>query len=559
MATTLGLDSGAHAPLKSRLDSRDRAHRLNLYQPLLEAQAALAAAPRDGLGGRDRAWLDTARWNADAAARIAAFPYGVVDNGYNYPCPYAVSQLTGAYVSVPDFLHAQHVIANRDDCEAYLARLASLPGLVDQDTATTIADAGRGVVPPGFVIDRALVQLNALRADRGENAGLVRSLAARAVTAAVPGEWQAQAVAIVDGPLAAALTRQIEAMTSLRARAAAMAGVGRLPQGAAYYAMCLRFHTTTEMSPAAAHKVGLAQVAEISARADALMRAQGHAGGSVAQRITALGKQPDQLWPNTDAGRAALLGDIEARLADMRRRLPAYFDTLPRTPLEVRRIPPAIELGAPGAYSQSGSIDGKRPGAIYFNLHDTANWPKWLLPSTVYHEGLPGHHLQGSIANEDAGIPTLIKLLGSAAYNEGWALYAEQLADEMGVYADFPLGRLGMLQASLFRACRIVVDTGMHALGWSREQAIAYMIDNAGETQDDARREVERYCAWPGQACAYKIGHLEFARQREQAKRRMGGRFNLKGFHDAVLLGGAMPLSVMATVVDEWSRGGRRG
>lgn len=356
-------------------------------------------------------------------------------------------------------------------------------------------------------------------------------------------------MAIVDGPLAEALARQTETMKGLRTRAKPASGVDQLPDGNAYYAMCLRYHTTSATPAEEMHGIGLDQVAQVTSAADLLLRAQGHTGGTVAERITALGKDPGQLWPNTDEGRAALLQSLRDRAEEMRRRLPDYFKTLPRTPLEVRRIPVSTELSAPGAYTMPGSIDGKRPGIIYFNLHDTANWPRWSLPTTVYHEGLPGHHLQGSIANEAQDIPQLIKLLSPTAYLEGWALYAEELADEMGVYADMPLGQLGRLQASLFRACRIVVDTGIHARGWSREHAMAYLVDNAGSTRDDARREVDRYIVWPGQACAYTIGHLRFQRLRRAAKARLGARFDLKSFHETVLTAGAMPLDVMAKLV----------
>jgi uncharacterized protein (DUF885 family) len=251
--------------------------------------------------------------------------------------------------------------------------------------------------------------------------------------------------------------------------------------------------------------------------------------------------------------------DISNRLKDMTERLPRAFSKLPRTQLEVHRVPPAIELGAPGAYCLSGSVDGTRPGIIYFNQHDLPDWPKWTVATTVYHEGLPGHHLQGSLANEASDIPTLFKLLSSTAAAEGWALYAEQLADELGAYDADPLGRLGMLQASLFRACRIVVDTGLHSQGWTRERAIAYLIDQSGSAPDDARREIERYISWPGQACAYKIGQLEILRWRERAKQRLGSRFDIRGFHKVVLAYGSLPLEVLSGAVDQWIAASEQG
>lgn len=551
-ASLAGLDSGPFAPLKARLDDRGPAARLNAYATLLDVAPELAAA-KPGAGPLRVQWLETVRWYAAAAREMASFPQISVAN-YGYPVPYAVTQLSGAYYDVPDLLANQHPIANSADAEAYLSRLNAFATALDQDTEASRAQAAAGIVPPAFVCERAATQLRALAAQRGTAAGLVRTLAERTRAAGVAGAWEKRAAALVDGPLAAALARQIAQMEVLRQRAPAAAGVRGQPDGERFYAMALRFQTTTDRTPADVHRIGLEQVALLQGEADALLRRLGHRDGAVIARIAALGKDPAQLFPNTDAGREALLAFVRERSADVMRRLPAMFGRLPRTPMEVRRVPPETELGAPGAYAVPGSLDGTRPGAIYFNLSSTAEWPKWQLPSTVYHEGYPGHHFQGALANEADGLPELVKMLLPAAYGEGWGLYAEDVADELGVYDEVPLGRLGRLQQSLFRACRLVVDTGMHALGWSRERAIAYMVEQGGLTADDARREVERYVVWPGQACSYKMGHLEFLRLRAEARQRMGARFSIKAFHDAVLLGGGMPLAVMARQVERTLR-----
>ncbi|MDB5424997.1 MAG: hypothetical protein JWQ29_2413 [Phenylobacterium sp.] len=553
-ATTAGLDTGPHADLKRRLDDRSYAHRFDFYDGLANALPQLSAIDEAALSGRGPAYLGTLRWTSERAREFRRFAYGGV-GGYAYPVPYNVSQVSGAYQAVPDFLDTQHVIASPADAEAYLDRLAAFAPVLDQETARIGHDAGLGVAPPGVILDRTLKQLAGLLAQHGEASGLAASLARRTAAKGIAGDWGTRAAALVDGPVAGALDRQIAALTALRPQARTGAGVESLPDGGAYYAMCLRFHTSTNLTPDAAHALGLEQVKLVTAEARAVLAQQGVTQGTVGDAIKALSVDPAQLFPDTDAGRAALLDYARGLVKDMYGRLPGAFTALPKTPMEVRRVPPEIELGSPGAYSQSGSLDGTRPGAIYFNLHDTANWPKWQIPTTVYHESVPGHHLQGSIANEAREIPTLVKLLGANAYAEGWALYAEQLADEIGAYDDFPLGRLGRLQASLFRACRIVVDTGLHAKGWSREQAIAYLIANAGSTPDDARREIERYMSWPGQACGYKIGHLEFERLRDLAKAKMGPRFSLKSFHDTVLLAGSMPLEVMAREVARWAAG----
>jgi uncharacterized protein (DUF885 family) len=551
-ATSYGLDRGANADLKHRLDDRSPAHRFNYYDAISAGAAAVRARP--AANPRDAIFRNTVLWLADSIAPFHAFPYGGI-SGFAYPVPYVVSQVSGTYQAIPDFLDTQHVVETRDDAEAYLDRLAAFAVALDQETAQVHADAGRGVIPPAVILERTLAQLASFQGEqRGASAGLVTALVRKTRDKQIPGDWAGRAQALVDGAIAAAAARQVAALTGLKASAPAAVGVGTLPDGGAYYAHALRFHTTTPLTPDQAHQLGLHQVAEISAQVRAIFAQQGVNASDLSAAFKALAANPAYLFPNDDAGRAALLDYIRGLVKDMYGRLPRAFAHIPKTPLEVRRVPPATELGAPGAYSQTGSIDGTRPGNIYFNLHDTANWPRWAIPTTAYHEGVPGHHLQGSIANETTDLPALFKILGFNAYAEGWALYAEQLAGELGAYDAEPLGRLGQLQGSLFRACRIVVDTGLHSKGWSRETAIAYLIDNAGSTPDDARREIERYCSWPGQACAYKIGHLEFVRLRELARSRLGPRFDLKGFHDAVLDYGGLPLEVMGQAVDLWMK-----
>lgn len=552
-ATGLGLDVGPRANLKSRLDSRAYADRLNVLKPMAEARPALAAINASSLTGRDRSDYDTVVWMADRSAEVAAFPFGGIDS-YSYPCPYVVSQLTGLYQAVPDFLDSQHNVADAADAEAYLSRLESFARELNHETARVGVDAAEHrIVPPDFIIAKTLVQLRALRGQNGEGAPLVQSLVRKAGEANVAGDWARRARALVDGPVAAALDAQIARIEGLRGQASHDAGIGARPTGEAYYDLCLRFQTSTGLSPREAHQVGLDQVAQIEALADPLLRQRGYTEGSVGARLTAFSKDARYLYPNTDEGRAVLLADLNRQVAAIEARLPQVFERLPRARVEVRRVPPSIELGAPRGYAQSPSLDGSRPGAYYINLVDTAIWPRWALPTLTYHESLPGHHLQGALALEATDTPLLHKSLGFNAYGEGWGLYAEQLADELGMYDDFPEGKLGYHQSFLYRAARIVIDTGLHALGWSREHAIRYIIETVGLAPGAAESEVERYCIWPGQACGYKIGHTELDRLRTVARDRTGDRFDIKSFHSAVLDGGAMPLEVLGRVVDQWA------
>jgi uncharacterized protein (DUF885 family) len=552
LATRLGLDTGPRAGARSLLNGRGRANRLGPLGPLAKAWPQVQRIDAAQLTGVDRSNFATVAWLASVCREIEAQPFGTVDS-YDYPVPYAVSQLTGAYQSTPSFLESDHPIESAADATAYLDRLDMFAYAVANDTGLAREHMDRGLVPPDFICDKTLRQLRLLRGQRGAQSGMVTALARRTAERGIAGDWAARAARIVDGALAKALDAQISLVEEKRRRATHDAGIRGRPGGEDYYRLCLRYQTTTRMTPDEAHALGLAQVAEISAATAELLRAEGWNDGTVGARLAALTADPRWLYPNTDEGRAQLLADLDVQVAEMQRRMPELFGMLPKTPIEVRRVPPAIELGAPRGYARPGSLDGTRPGAYYINLADTGIWPKWALPTLTYHESIPGHLLQFSTTLEAADTPLLHRTLLLNAYVEGWGLYAEQLADEIGVYREFPLGRLGMLQSFLYRAVRIVVDTGMHWKGWSREQAADYMAATVGLARGAVESEIDRYCVWPAQACGYKIGHVEFVRLRDVARAKLGPRFDLRSFHDAVLKGGAVPLEVLAQVVDDWA------
>ena len=551
MATGLGLDTGANADLRARLSPSGPAGKRGSYGPLVDQLPALRRMAGGGLAGREKAFLDAVLWLGERVEEVSRTPWGTFDG---YPVPYVISQLTGSYQSIPDFLDSQHKVESRADAEAYIARLEAFARNVDLEVEHARADAGRGVVPPDFILDKTITQTRALRSQRGERADLVQSLVRRTRERNIEGDWARQATAIVDGRLAAALDRQLALLTELRRGAGHSPAASRLPGGASFYAQCLRYHTSTGMSADEIHETGLRQIAELSAQAEPLLRAEGLTQGSVGARITALSRQERHLYPNTEAGRTQIIADLTVWMNRVKERMPDYFATIPRSPMEIKRVPPAIELGAPRGYAQGPSLDGSRPGAFYINLRDTRSWPKWALPTLNHHEAIPGHLWQGSLAIENQTIPLLHRNIGIAAYGEGWGLYAEQLAEEMGMYADYQVGKLGMIQSFMYRSARLVTDTGMHAKGWSREQAIRYFRENVGLDELSSTSEIERYVVWPGQACSYKIGHNEFVRLREDARRQLGDRFDLKGFHDTVLQNSDMPLEVLATVVADWTR-----
>jgi uncharacterized protein (DUF885 family) len=550
-ATQLGLDVGANADLKSKLSDGSAAGIAAAKALNADQLHRLTGIDRGGLSPFARVSYDTVLYTRRSSAAVMAFDFGGASYG---PSPYVVSQLTGAYQSTPDFLDTKHKIDTASDAEAYLARLEAFAVLLDQNTDRMVHDAALGVVPPDFLLDIALVQMAATAKPADQNL-LVTSIARRAAARGLDARYGQRAAVIYSDKIAPALDRQIAETRRLRAVATHDAGLWKIKDGAAFYAAALHATTTTALAPDEVHKFGQDQAAEIGGRLDGLLKARGFTKGSVGERITALYRDPANLFANTDEGKAAAIAYCNGRLAAIRPRLPTRFKRLPPYSFEVRRVPLATEAGAAGAFSQPPALDGSRPGLVYINLHDTADWPRFTLPTVTFHEGLPGHQLEGGLALSNKNLPLIRKTMGFSGYAEGWALYAEQLADEMGMYDDDPLGRIGFLKGQLFRAGRCVVDTGIHHLRWSREQAIAYLIDLEGGAPSDAAREVERYCANPGQACSYKIGHTVWTRARSRAIAALGSRYDIKDFHEAGLGCGRVPLDVLDGVIDGWIAG----
>jgi uncharacterized protein (DUF885 family) len=549
--TALGLDKDGRAGLKSRLTDRSLEGYHRLGRAAADRLQALRAVSRDGLTPGARIDLDVVETAHSLAAEGFRFPYGDVvtlNQNWSYRnSPYVVAQNTGAFVEIPDFLDSNHVVTVAADADAYLDRLDAYWRVLDGETERLAYNRRLGVVAPDFLLDKTIGQMRSARAQPIGKWGLVTSLVRR--TAKIPGDWERRARAIVERRVVPAMDRQIAELERHRAIATGDAGVWKLPDGANYYAWALRAATTSSLSPDEVHARGLDELAALQARMEPLLREQGLTRGTVGERMTALGKDPRHLFPNDDAGRKQILDYLNGRVADIRTRLPHAFATLVPGNLIVKRVPVEIEAGAPGGYAAAGTIDGSVPGNYYINLRDTAMWPRFSLPTLTYHEGLPGHIWQGEYTYK---LPLVRSLLAFNAYSEGWALYAEQLADELGVYDGDPLGRLGYLQSLAFRACRLVVDSGLHAKRWTRAQAIQWFATTNGSTVEEVQGEVDRYCAWPGQACGYKVGHSEIVRLRAKAQAVLGDRFDLRTFDDALVLGGNVPLTLLEGVVDRY-------
>lgn len=546
-AAGLGLDKGRRAALKHRLSNRGlagKAHAANRARTVLSKLNKLDTA---ALSPAVRTNVEVVRTAYQRATEGYALAYGDVatlTSGWRNS-PYAVAQNVGAYLDIPQLLNVDHRIDTPADADAYLARMIAYAGQIDGEAERVRAAGAMGVRLPDFALAQCLKQLEIARSGPVEQWGIVTSLAKR--TAAMPGDFAARAARIATDKIAPALARQIAALEEQKAATTGDAGVWKLPQGDAYYAWALQAATTTTLSPDEVHAMGRDELARLHARMDVILKAEGYTQGSVGARMTALGKDPRYLFPEGDPGRAEIMAYLRDKLKDIRRRMPQAFETLVPGFVEVTRMSPAAEPGAPGAYGGAGSIDGKEPGRFWINLGSTSRWTRYSLPDLAYHEAIPGHAWQGEYTFKQ---PLIRTLMSFNAYSEGWGLYAEQLADELGVYDDFPAGRLGYLQSLAFRACRMVVDTGIHAKRWTRDEGIAFFVTENGSNPLEVRSEVERYCTWPGQACGYKLGHSRINQLRDKAKAALGERYDFRKFNDAVVLGGNVPMTVLDGVID---------
>ncbi|MCP1471400.1 uncharacterized protein (DUF885 family) [Sphingobium sp. OAS761] len=538
LVTSLGLDKGARAEAKQQLDDNSKSGMMKQLRMTQAAIKELEAFQSASLSDAQRLNLDVILYSLGQQT-VAPAQFGL----NSVQRPYRIFQQGGSYFRTPDFLNTAHTINDVADCEAYVARLDALAGNLRTDTALQRDEAARGYLAPGWSLELTLGQLRKLRGQPAADSSMVQSLVKRAAAKDIGGDWQSRASTLVEKAIYPALDQQIAAIEALKGRTAEGDGVWRTPRGDEIYAAALKQATTTDLSAEQIHAMGIEQVADISGQLDTILKGAGYTEGSVGERLAALNTEPSQLYADSADGRAALLAQLNRDLDAMKAKLPQAFATIPDTKLDIRAVPVEIQDGASNGYYNRAALDGSRPAIYFINLKDVGDWPKYGLPALTYHEGVPGHHLQISTAQTAGDIPMLRKIAFMSAYSEGWALYAEQLADELGGYAT-PLDRAGYLQSFLFRAARLAVDTGIHAKKWSREQATDYMVEKTGFARPRCQREVERYCTQPGQATSYKVGHGVWTRSRAAAQAELGDAFDLKQFH-AILEEGAMPLSML--------------
>jgi uncharacterized protein (DUF885 family) len=531
----------------AELDDRSQASGDKQFAKLKADLATLRSYNRDSMTEAEKLNYDMLEWFMAHQADGEKWRY------HDYP----VNQLFGVQSMLPRFMVNTHQLKDKTDAEQYISRLQQFDRVFGQVVEDLNIRAAKGVVPPRFVLEKVLTEMQRFTSGAVDQQLLYTHFSTAiakidGLTEADRTSLTTQVKAAIEQSVLPGYQKLTGYLTDTVASATTDDGVWKLPDGAEYYAYALKQHTTTDMTPEQIHQMGLDEVARIQQEMLAILQAQGITGDNVAQMMTALGDDPRFQYVDSNEGRQQILADYKTILADIETRLVPAFNIRPKAAMDVQRVPEFAEKTSPGAYYNAPAMDGSRPGVFFANLYDIRATPKFGMKTLAVHEGIPGHHFQIAIQQELKGLPTFRNILPFTVYAEGWALYTERLMAELGLYKDDPFGDLGRLQAELFRAIRLVVDTGIHHKRWSREQAIAYMSGNAGMAKSDVESEIERYIVMPGQACAYKVGMMKLLELRSKAQQELGEKFKLTDFHDVVLQNGSMPLAILERVVDQY-------
>lgn len=467
---------------------------------------------------------------------------------------YPANQLFGVQSQLPTFLATQHPIKSSQDVENYIARLEVVPKKIDQLIEGILYRDRKGILPPDFILDRLISEVegfikvpakeNILYTAFGEKIEKINS-----ISSDLKDQSLARVQQSIESGVYPSYSKLLNLFLEQRKRADSKAGVWKLPDGDAYYSHELKKHTTTELNPEQIHNIGLSEVSRIQNEMKTILKNLGK-NQSIPNAMSELRKDSRFLFPDNEKGKLQALEEYKKILKDSEEKSKSLFFKMPESKVEVDRIPVFKEKTAPGAYYDEPALDGSRPGIFYANLRDTKEIPKFGMKTLTYHETIPGHHLQIAIMQELKGLPRFRNTTTFTAYVEGWALYAERLAKDYDFFQD-PYSDLGRLQAELFRAVRLVVDTGLHYKRWTRERAISYMTQNTGMAPKDVTAEIERYIVYPGQACSYKIGMLKILELREKVKIHKKKTFDIREFHSAVLDSGSLPLIILERLVEE--------
>ncbi len=517
------------------------------FEFLAQELATLESYDDASLSDEEQISKQIATYLLEFAKQAEPFKY------HNYP----VNQLFGVQNGFPTFMESQHQINQLEDAEHYISRMKELPRKFDQVLDGLRIRTNSGIVPPKFVIDRVTDEMRSFASTPLEENILYVSLDQKlAKLNEIQSEEKQRILSLAKEalqndvyPAYLELTRYFEGLAD---QANSDDGFWKLPSGDKAYRLALKFFTTTDYTPDYIHKVGLKEVERIQAEILEILESEGlETQQGFEASIAQLADQERFYYPDTEEGRQQILTDYQTIIDEIDAGMEQAFRIKAKAGVEVKRIPQFKEKTSPGAYYNGPAIDGSRPGIFYANLYDIKATPKYSMRTLAYHEAIPGHHFQISVAQELQGVPLFRKFAPFTAYVEGWALYAERVAWELG-FQQNPYDNIGRLQAELFRAVRLVVDTGIHAKRWTREEAIKYMIANTGMAESDVVSEIERYIVMPGQACAYKVGMMKILELRAKAKEALGDRFDLRDFHDVVLKNGAVPLDILELYIDKY-------
>jgi len=484
------------------------------------------------------------------------FDIGYIDTWMGLSA-FIVNQINGPLIDVPNIMITNQQINNLDDANDYIKRLDHFDLFVENILYKMSADADKGWVPPLVIINKSISGLQSFIEPEVKDHAFVSSFAKKLEKISnIDPQAKTQLInkvkKLVTSKVYPAYKSVITQLNDLSLSATKESGIWAQPNGAAFYQDAIKMLGDTDLTPAQIHQLGLDEVTRITLEMDVILKQQGLEKGSVGERMLAINDDPKFLYEDSDAGRLKLIEDINGYIIEISSMMEAQFASRPKYAVEVRKFPKSREESAPGGMYTNPPLDGSQPGIYWINLRDIKANPKFDLKTLTYHEAIPGHHWQIALNLEQDSMPLLRRIAPYNAYVEGWALYSEKVAEEMGMYKNDPYSNLGRLKAELFRAVRLVVDTGLHYKKWSREKAIKYMAETTGTVESDVVAEIERYMIWPAQALGYKLGMINILKLRAEAKKQLGDKFDIKVFHDLVLLGGSVPMEVLNNKVTEW-------
>lgn len=556
LATSLGLSEEEYGNYNQRLPDYSPKGTQTLREDMRAAAEKLAALADPSLSEETQRHLQVNEVLARYFAGLEGFSAGYVDTWGGH-LPYVLNQIVGPLIDLPNVLQDQHDVLDSQDAENYLDRLTAFSLVADQVRIKVQADADAGVILPKPLFPNTLGYLSSFAEPDPADHPLVTSFNDKLADVKSLEPWQREAyvdkaVQALRDQIYPAMAAVADTLTRLENQAPENVGIWAQPGGEEYYEHAITYLADSSLTADEIHQLGLDEVARIGKRMDEILRANGYTEGSVGERMQQLNEEPRFLYADSDEGRAELLEFLRGEIETINERAPDFFSTLPPQDVEVRRIPVTMEAGASGGYYFAPSLDGSRPGVFFINLKDMKAVPEFGMKTLTYHEAVPGHHFQLALNQLQTEIGIMRQNAPFNGFVEGWALYSELLAFEMGMYEDDPFGDLGRLQAEIYRAARLVVDTGLHHKKWTREETIEYFADTTGTAMSDVVPAIDRYIAMPGQALGYKLGMVKLVELREKARQALGEHFDIKDFHDRILLPGARPMRMVEQEINNW-------